>query len=204
LWAQLAAEYRDATDFSKAEDAYNRSLHLLKTSPPAQPQYAATLDELASLYLSYGRLDDAESVGKQALTVRQKLGQPADIAVSQLRLADIALGRHEFKKAERLALQGLPGMESSAGSSKVGLLSAFMALTYARCSLGHCSEGLATAKQAVAFANSNFESDSAPAGFALQTLGYAEWKSGAPQNCEKACLTVSGYFGMRCRRPILA
>ena len=35
-------------------------------------------------YLSYGRAGDAESVGKQALAVRQKLGNLSDIAVSQV------------------------------------------------------------------------------------------------------------------------
>jgi tetratricopeptide (TPR) repeat protein len=83
-WTQLAAEYGNATEFLKAEDAYDRLLHLLKTAPSARAQYAATLDALASLYLSYGRAGDAESVGKQALTVRQKLGNLSDIAVSQV------------------------------------------------------------------------------------------------------------------------
>jgi hypothetical protein len=65
-------------------NAYDRLLHLLKTAPSARAQYAATPDALASFYLSYGRVGDAESVGKQALTVRQKLGNLSDIAVSQV------------------------------------------------------------------------------------------------------------------------
>ncbi len=188
LWDQLALEYHGATEFLKAEDAYNKSLHLLKTAPSAREQYASTLDNLASLYLIYGRLDDAESARKQALKVRQKLGNPTDIATSEVHLADIALARHQFKKAERLAQRGLQHLESSTHPPGTGVLSAFVTLTYAHCSLGHYGEGLRSAEQAVAFADRNFEPDSAATAFALETLGYAEWQSGATQDAEKAML----------------
>jgi len=188
LWAQLASEYQYATEFSKAEDAYIRSLDLLKTAPSAKAVYASTLDNLASLYLIYGRVDDAETARKQALTVRDKLGNQSDIAVSRIHLADIALARHQFKKAERLALRGIEEMESSFNPPKQDMLSGFITLAYARCSRGHRDEGLMSAEQAVAFANRNFESESLAAGFSLETLGFAEWKSGATQDGEKAML----------------
>ena len=97
LWARLAADYHKAGEFVKAEDAYNRSLHLLKNEPSARTQYASTLDDLASLLSesTYGRLDDAENVRKQALAVRKKLGDASDIGLSEVHLADIALARHQ-------------------------------------------------------------------------------------------------------------
>ena len=51
LWEQLALQYHVATDFQKAEDAYLRSLHLLKRAPASRADYASALDNLASLYL---------------------------------------------------------------------------------------------------------------------------------------------------------
>jgi tetratricopeptide (TPR) repeat protein len=188
LWEQLGLDYHAATEFLKAEEAYNRALQLLKTAPSARAEYASTLDDLASLYLIYGRLEDAESARKQALRVRQKLGNPTESAVSEVHLADIALARHQFKKAEQLALRGLEGMESSLNPPRVGVLSAYITLTYARCLRGHSGEGLMNAEQAVAFANKNFEPESAASGFALETLGFAEWKSGATQDGERAML----------------
>jgi tetratricopeptide (TPR) repeat protein len=188
LWEQLALEYQVGTDFQKAEDAYLRTLHLLKTAPSAKAQYASTLDNLSSLYLIYGRLDDAESARKQAIKVRQKLGMTADNAESEVHLADIALVRHQFKKAERLSQHGLQVMQSSLNPPRAGILSAFITLTYARCFRGHCGEGLMNAKQAVAFADTHFQSESTAHGFALETLGFAEWKSGAPQDGEKTML----------------
>jgi tetratricopeptide (TPR) repeat protein len=188
LWVQLALEYHLGAEFVKAEDAYLRAVHLLKDVPSARAEYAFTLDNLSSLYLIYGRLDDAESARKQAVKTRQKLGNPAEYAQSEVHLADIAIMRRKYKKAERLALQGLQTMESSLNPPKAGILSAFITLSYARCSRGHCGEGLMNAKQAVAFANTNFESESAADGFALETLGFAEWKSGTPQDGERAML----------------
>jgi tetratricopeptide (TPR) repeat protein len=186
LWAELALEYQGATEFPQAEDAYNRSLHLLKTAPSAGEEYAATLDNLASLYLIYGRVDDAESARKQALAVRRKLGDISVIGVSHIHLADIALARHQFKKAEKLALRGMEEMESSSNPPREGMLSALITVTYARCSRGHCDQGLTNAEQALAFANAHFEPGSAPAGFALETLGFAKWKSGATHDGEIA------------------
>jgi tetratricopeptide (TPR) repeat protein len=188
LWEQLALEYHVATEFQKAEDAYLRALHLLKDAPSARADYAFTLDNLSSLYLIYGRLDDGESARKQAIKVRGKLGTPAENGESEVHLADLAIVRHQYKKAERLALRGLQMMESSSNPPKTGILSAFITLTYSRCSRGHCEEGLKNAKQAVAFANTHFESQSAAQGFALETLGFAEWKSGSPQDGETTML----------------
>jgi len=188
LWEQLALEYHVATEFQKAEDAYLKALHLLKTTPSARAEYASTLDSLSSLYLIYGRLDDSESARKQAIKVRRKLASPADNAASEMHLADIAIVRRQFKKAERLAQHGLQVMESSLDPPRAGVLSAFITLTYARCSLGHCEEGLKNAMQAVAFASKNFESESAANGFALEALGFAEWKSGSPQDGERTML----------------
>ena len=188
LWEQLALQYESATEFLKAEDAYLRALRLLKTAPSARAEYAFTLDNLSSFYMIYRRLDDAESARKQAIKVRQKLGNPAETGQSEVHLAAIALMRLQYKKAERLTLQGLQMMESSLNPPRAGVLSAFITLTFAQCSRGHCGEGLMNAKQAVAFANKNFESESLANGFALESLGFAEWKSGALQDGERTML----------------
>jgi tetratricopeptide (TPR) repeat protein len=188
LWAQLASEYQYAAEFLKAEDAYNKSLHLLKSAPATRTEYAATLESLSALYLLYGRVDDAESVSKQALTVREKLGNPSDIGLSQVHLANVAIARRQFKKAERLALRGMEEMESSSNPPRSGMLSGLITVTYARCRRGHFSEGSMSAQQAVAFAKTHFEPESAAVGFALETLGFVEWKNGAVQDGEKAML----------------
>jgi len=181
MWAHLASEYGNSADFLKAEDAYNHSLHLLKDVPDAKPVYAITLDNLASLYLVYGRVDEAEEVRKQALAIRQKIGNAADIGVGEVLIADIAIAKRQYKKAEEFALRGMKDMSSSSSPPKIVTLSALITVTYARCSRGHTAEGLSSAQQAFDLANTHFEPNSPAMGFALQTLGYAEWKSGATE-----------------------
>ncbi len=188
LWAQLALQYHHAAEFQKAEDAYYRSLHLLSNVPSARAEYAAILENLAALYLIYDRIDDAERVRKQALAIRKKLGDLPDIGLSSVRLAHVAMMRRHYKDAERLALRGINEMESSSNPPKAGMLSGLTTVTYARCLRGHCAEGLMSAEEAVAFANRNFQPDSSAVGFALETVGFAEWKSGAVQDAEKAML----------------
>ena len=188
LWMQLGLEYQRAADFPKAEDAYNKSLHLLKTAPSARAEYAATLECLASLYLIYSHVDDAERLRKQAFAVREKLGNRSEMGLSEIHLANIAFVRHQFKKAERTALKGMEEMESSSLPPRVGMLGGLITVTYARCMQGHSGEGLMSAQQALAFANEHFEPGSAAVGFAQGALGLAEWKSGAVQDGEKDML----------------
>ena len=188
LWVQLASEYENAGEFLKAEDAYNKALHLLKTAPGAKEEYAVTLESLATLYLLYNHLDEAESVRKQAIAVLEKLGNSSEIGLSQIHLANVAIARRQFKKAERLSLQGMKEIESSSNPHKAGILSGLITVTYARCLRGHCAEGLTSAQQALAFADSNFDAESESVAFALETLGLAEWKTGDLQEGEKAML----------------
>jgi tetratricopeptide (TPR) repeat protein len=197
LWGKVALEYQSIAAFPKAEDAYNRSLHMLKTAPAARAEYASTLDNLATLYLSYDRVDDAESTAKQALMERKKLGELSEIGLSEIRLADVALVRHQYKKAEQQAQRALADMQSSPEPPITGVLSAFITLTYARCSLGHCDAGMTSAEQAVLFANKVFGPDSAAAGFAFETLGFAKWKSGSRPEGEKAMLQALKILKMR-------
>jgi tetratricopeptide (TPR) repeat protein len=185
-WAEIGIAYWNVIDFGKAEDAYLKALRLMKNVPSAHAQYAATSEDLASLYLAFGRTSDAESAAKQAFSIRQKLGDPTQIALSKVHMADIDLVRHQFKQAEKLSEEGMRTLLSAPDAPKTAILSGWISLTYARCSDRRCGEGLKNAQQAMAFATANFPPDSAPIGFALETLGFAEWKSGARQEGEKA------------------
>jgi len=188
VWAELGVSYWNVIDFARAEDAYNQSLRLLKNLPSDQAQYAATSEDLASLYLGSGRVSDAESAAERAFRVRRKSGDPVQIALSQVHMADIALVRHQFKEAEKLTQQGMQTLLSASDPPKNAILSGWITLTYARCSTKRCSEGKWNAQQAITFARENFPPASPPIGFAQETLAFAEWKSGATQEAEKDML----------------
>src|SRR5215467_9383485 len=60
LWHRLATDYQDEGDLQRSEEAFTRSLKLLRNSPE-QKHYAAALDDLASFYLATGRGKEAEN-----------------------------------------------------------------------------------------------------------------------------------------------
>jgi tetratricopeptide (TPR) repeat protein len=182
LWSQLGVAYANATQFSQAENAYNRAISLLKTAPVAQ---ATTREYMTALYLGHGRLDDAEASARQALALRRKVGDPVQIAASQIHYADVALFRKQFKQAQKLSAEGMQILLSSSDAPQTAVLSGFITLTYAHCWQKHLEEGLSNARQAVAFANRTFVPESSAVGFARETLGFAEWKTGATREGEQ-------------------
>jgi tetratricopeptide (TPR) repeat protein len=182
LWTQLGIVYANATQFIQAEDAYQRAISLLKTDPAAE---ASTREYLTALYLGHGRLEDAESSARQALALRRKVGDPVQIAASQIHYGDVALFRHDFRQAERLATEGMRVLESASDAPKTAILSGFLTLAYAQCWQKHLQAGLSSARQAVAFANQTFVPESSAVGFARETLGFAEWKTGATRDGEQ-------------------
>jgi hypothetical protein len=188
LWAQLALDYREAADFSRSEDAYYRSMQLLKDIPESRADYATVLANLGSLYLSYDRLEEAALPTKKALEIRQELGDEVNIALSRQHLADLDLARHKFKEAEIEASLAYETLSTADKTNKAALVASLVSLTYSRCELSKCSQGVQDAQLAIDTVHSSFPPDSIPAGQAFMALGFAQWKSGENPQAEQAML----------------
>jgi tetratricopeptide (TPR) repeat protein len=186
LWAHLAADYRDGGNFSQSEDAYNRSLQLLKTAPEAMANYATTLDNLGALYLTYARTDDARNCMQKALAIRQQLGDHTNIAVSLQHLADLDVARRKFKDAETEASEAYQTLSAPGVPNGPGTISALLTLAFARCKEDRCAQGIQDAEHALDIARTTLRPDSVQLGIALVTLGFAQWKAGQPEDAEKA------------------
>lgn len=188
LWAQLALDYREASDFSRSEDAYHRSIQLLKDSPASRADYATVLANLGSLYFIYDRLEEASLPTKHALAIRQELGDEINIALSRQHLADLDLARHKFKEAEIEASLAYETLSTADKTNKAALVASLVSLTYSRCELSKCSRGVQDAQLAIDTVRGSFPPDSIPAGQALMAIGFAQWKSGDNQQAEQAML----------------
>ena len=184
LWARLAADYRDAGDFSHSEDAYNRSLQLFKTEPEAMANYATTLDNLGALYLTYARTDEARNCMQKALAIRQQLGDSTNIAVSLQHLADLDVARRKFKDAEGEASEAYQTLSAPGVPSGPGTISALLTLSFARCKQDNCAQGVQDAEHALDIARSTLQPDSVQYGITLVTLGFAQWKTGQTHDAE--------------------
>jgi tetratricopeptide (TPR) repeat protein len=181
-------DYREASDFSRSEDAYHRSIQLLKDSPESRADYATVLANLGSLYFIYDRLEEASLPTKHALAIRQELGDEINIALSRQHLADLDLARHKFKEAEIEASLAYETLSTADKTNKAALVASLVSLTYSRCELSKCSRGVQDAQLAIDTVRGSFPPDSIPAGQALMAIGFAQWKSGDNQQAEQAML----------------
>ncbi len=188
LWGRLASDYVGLADFARAEDAYFRSLRLLRNAPEAQKSYATLLDNLGVLYFAFDRRAEAEPYLKRSFAERRKQGDIVALGISQVHLAQLAHADHKFKQSENLATEAQTNLTAAGDAGRAGLIGALVALTYARCERNKCAEGLQDAERAMDVARLIYTSDSLPAGHVLMAIGFARWKIGDSQQAEKMML----------------
>lgn len=178
LWAVLASDYRKTGDFSASERAYFKALDLLRRTPSSARNYATTLDNLAMLYLTYGRLDEAERYNKQASKIRSHLGIPLDEARGEENRSEIDLAKHRFKAAENEADRALQILEAQRDPNQLDIIAALNVLGFSHCLRRSCEQGMSDALRSFDIARSHYGSDSMPAAHALLAVGFARWKMG--------------------------
>ncbi|HEY2038075.1 MAG TPA: tetratricopeptide repeat protein [Edaphobacter sp.] len=186
FWAVLAADYSKAGEFSASEAAYFKALKLLDHSSTAARTYATALDNLAMLYMIYGRLDEAELYNRRSAKIRSGLGFPLDEARGEQHMAEIDLARRRFKAVEEEAARALAVMERLDDPEKMDIVSTLNSLAFARCSRRACEQGLKDAQRSLTLARSFFGDESAPAAHAWLAIGFAEWKQGRLDEADRA------------------
>jgi tetratricopeptide (TPR) repeat protein len=179
-------DYRKAGDFQASESAYFKALDLQRDIASATRNYATTLDNLGTLYLVFGRLEEAEHYNRMGAKIRAKMGYELDAARSEQHLAEIDLAKHRFKQAESEAAHALEVMRAQNDSDPLDLIGALNGLAFTRCLRNNCSQGLDDAQQSFGIARSNFGADSMPAAHASMAVGFALWKSGRLAEAEPA------------------
>jgi Tfp pilus assembly protein PilF len=95
----LGMAYDGAGEFIEAQHALDCALHVLEHDPQHVSEYAATLQNYASLYSEIGQLDTAASMWLQALKLRQELGDHTGSMRSLSNLAGLALSRNKIHQA---------------------------------------------------------------------------------------------------------
>jgi len=197
-WAMLGAEYSTAGEFTNSENAYNHAIQYLENDSAELMLYADVLDQLGSLYRIYMRLPEAMNCRKKALEVRERLGDPVEIARSQSHLAEMKLILHHYKESFHeadLAYQTMiktPGFEKDWDRSD--LVSALIVRSYAQCGLHRTNECLADARHALSIARAAFPEGSVPVCAALVAVGEAELKSGDAADGEASLRqAIEGY-----------
>ena len=177
LWLRLGNDYGDERDIARSEEAYARSLKLLRTSP-VQGHYAEALDGLGSLYLLDDRWKESESYQKKALAIFERIGDEEGVARIHAGLAVALVHEHRFAEAEDEAGKALEILQKQEKPNIGDLVTSLIARSYAECFQERCAEGLVAARQAVDVARVAFAKDAIEMVTAVLAVGFEEWKNG--------------------------
>jgi tetratricopeptide (TPR) repeat protein len=100
-WDLLGSSYQDLEIFDRARQAYGKAIETLRSIPSAQAQYAATLNNLATMEQTLGQKDSAGAISEKARHIYEQLRDPAGIAIASTNLASLAYAQKDFKTARR-------------------------------------------------------------------------------------------------------
>ena len=177
LWLRLGNNYGDERDIARSEEAYARSLKLLRSSP-VQGHYAEALDGLGSLYLLDDRWKESERYRKKALAIFERIGDEAGVARIHAGLAVALVHEHRFAEAEDEAGKAVEILQRQEKPNRGDLVTSLVARSYAECFQERCVEGLVAARQALDVARVAFAKDAIEMVAAVLAVGFEEWKNG--------------------------
>jgi tetratricopeptide (TPR) repeat protein len=100
-WVVLGLAYSEQGRFMEAQDAFDRSLHVLDQDPQFGADYATALQAYGSLYNSAGQTATAAQLWRKALDLRQRSGDHLGTIRLLTRLAELALGQNRIREARK-------------------------------------------------------------------------------------------------------
>ena len=186
LWSRLGVDYSLAGEFANAENAMNHAVSALSKDQADTDQYAEALDELGALYRVYGRIPEALKCRRQALTLREKLGDPLKIARSETHLAELALLSKHYKEALAASDAAYRKLAGIGNAIKVDFIMALLVRGDAECRLHRIAECLSDSQEAVAMSKSALPDDSIAEGAALTLLSEAQLRNGQALQAENS------------------
>jgi serine/threonine-protein kinase len=137
MYETLGTLYQNLGALDRADTLLSAALELRREhSQAGQPTMIVSLDALALLRLTQGKLPEAESLAREALRIAQ-----ADRSLSELSRALVTMGRVQaeqghYEEATRTLKQALAG-NSARGASELDLIASLRALAVAEYSAGH-------------------------------------------------------------------
>ena len=97
----LGLAYHQEGKYAESSGAFEHSLHILEHDPDHVTDYAAALQNYASLYSDAGQLKIAGQMWLKALQLRQKSGDHAGVTRSLTNLAGLAIAQNKIHEAKR-------------------------------------------------------------------------------------------------------
>lgn len=139
--------YELARDYPAAVSACREVLGIWRSKSPKCVEVATVLNDLADVLRQSGQLDEAEKHYREVLAIGKGLSEPEIVAVSTGNLAELALDRKLWSKAESLSREALKLAEEIGRKDMVAGICRYLAKALAR--QGRGAEGCCHAERAV-------------------------------------------------------
>jgi len=185
LWLRLANRYQDQFDVAEAEDAFARSLHLLRGTG-MQTEYADALAGLGSVYLVTGRLSEAKNSLRKSLAIYQTLSDRVHAAQLHNTIALVLLSERRYRESEAESSEALRDLQSLASPDVREVVAAYLTHSYAVCYQGRCTAALDDANRAMAVVQARLPAESLEMAAVRLVRGFDQWRAGSPEEGEHA------------------
>ena len=176
-WRRLAAVQQDAAVYRESAASFAQAIELFENAPGANSELAEAIDGRGVLELETNQFAAAEDSLEQARSMRVALKDTLGIARSDVHLANLYLGEHDYEQAHTLATQALASFNHDPHADTLDKSAAMIAVSLALCKQNRSGEALPVLDDLVALARRSYPGDSIPVGFASYLLGYAEQKN---------------------------
>lgn len=175
-YEQLGHAYADLAVYPRAETTLRRAAILFRSAGLPDVE-ADALNDLGSLYMTEGRLRQAEREELQALKLRKRVGDPLPVAQSWATLATLYVKEGKAARAVEFAEQALPAL-SRDSVDPVDRIGVRLTLSDALCAQGDPARAVPVTKEAIALAQASYGPDTFPVGLSSFLLGFEFWKMG--------------------------
>jgi tetratricopeptide (TPR) repeat protein len=199
LYAGLASFYEDAGMYARSIGALERAVSLLRRNAELNGELAKNLNHLGMLHLETGKMRDAEREEREALRLRQDVGDSLEIARSWNALSGLYFKERKYVSSKDLAQRALNEFSTNREADAVDRISARMNLSLALCYTKECPAAVPVLKDAVAIARIAFKTNDFVLGETEFLLGFACWKSrdmpGANEHMEEGTSIMKEQLG---------
>jgi tetratricopeptide (TPR) repeat protein len=178
IWSRLGTLYQDAGLYAKADDAFEHAMHLLQTPPVDRQALATNIDNLGTLYVEMGNVQEGEHAELKALKMREELGLKLELARSWYHLATAYTREHNRRQARAFAQRAADAFFSDPGATPEGKVGSLFVLAFSLCQFHQYPDAIAKLQNALQLIRANYKPDQLPNGMGEFLLGYAEAKNG--------------------------
>ncbi len=184
-YVQLGLWYQNAAQWGRSEAALDHAISLLRHPLEPGADLATAIGQLASLHVMMMKFRESERESKEALRIREDIGDQLLIARSRDDLAILYLAEQKFEKARDFARQAVAEFDKNGRADVLDRVTARVTLAEALCSLKDCPSAISLLKATLDEAKAVLHADDFPVGISNFLLGYAYWKSGNMSEAEE-------------------